>query len=125
MCVFFPNPDNPNTEQSQLRTFVFLGFMYTAGGDLHALLAALLPLPERINKVCRREISHAPLPLLLGGLLGEGEALIILCRLANSENVVQDGQGNTAIIASNASHVMTRTFFILVHLFGKPTWPTS
>jgi hypothetical protein len=42
-------------------------------GDLHAFLAVLVLLPERLGEVRRRELSHILLQLLLGGLLGEVE----------------------------------------------------
>ncbi len=54
--------------------FVFLAFLNITAGDLHAVLAVLvLPLVS-LGEVHCRAISHTPLQLLLGGILGEGEA---------------------------------------------------
>jgi hypothetical protein len=42
--------------------------------DSDTLFAALVSQPERLGEVRRRAISRTPLPILLRGLLGEGEA---------------------------------------------------
>jgi hypothetical protein len=56
-----------------LQHFVFLAFVNMAASNLHALQAALLLLPERLSKVCRRAISRTPISVLIGGLLSENE----------------------------------------------------
>ncbi len=72
---------------------------------------------------CRQTTRRTPLawdfslalPLHLGGLQDEGEfdqLLFTPCRLTKIENVVQDGQWIVAIIATNALHVLTFSFFI-------------
>jgi hypothetical protein len=45
-----------------------------ATGNLHELLAVLASPQECLSEVCFRAISRTPLPLLLRGLLSEGEA---------------------------------------------------
>jgi hypothetical protein len=60
--------------QLKLGHFVFLAFLKITAGDLHALLAVLVLPLVRLGEVHRRAISHTPLQLLLGGILGEGEA---------------------------------------------------
>jgi hypothetical protein len=54
-----------------LRHFVVLAFVNMAASDLQAALS--LP-PERLGEVHLRDISHTPLPSLLGGLLSKNEA---------------------------------------------------
>ncbi len=62
-------------------------------------------------------LSH-PLPLVLGGLLGEaGQLALYRSRLTNSENAVQDGKKATAIIAPSSSPCKA--------FFWSPTWLTS
>ncbi len=58
-----------------------------AARDLHALLATLLSLLEHLRKVCHYEISPNPLQLLLGDLLGEGEASQLTLPPADSPTV--------------------------------------
>jgi hypothetical protein len=59
--VFTSNPDDPNKKKPlQLGQFLFLAFIYMAARDLNILLAALLPLPDRLGKVRRRAIFHTP-----------------------------------------------------------------
>jgi hypothetical protein len=72
--MFPSNSDNPKKNVAIFRPFVFLIFLNMAGRDLHALIAALISPPERLGKVCCTESFYTPLPLLLGGLLGEGDA---------------------------------------------------
>ncbi len=72
--MFPSNSDPKKNSYSTFRPFVFLIFLNMAGRDLHALLAALISPPECLGKVGCTEVSHTPLPLLLGGLLGEVEA---------------------------------------------------
>ncbi len=45
--------------------------------------------------------------------------------LSNSENVVSDCQRIAAAIASAASHILNRSFFISKENRFSPTWPTS
>jgi VanZ family protein len=97
-----------------------------AASDLYALQAALLLLPEHLGEVRRRAISCTPISVLIGGLLSEDEAgqLFTPGRLSKSENVVSDYQRIAAAIASAASHVLNRSFFIFkknrfFHLPGR------
>jgi hypothetical protein len=84
--------------------------------SLNTHLALLVPLPEGRGEVCRLEISHNPLPLLLECLLGEGES----SQLPSSPSAdlskvrIQDGQGAAVIIAANTSHILTHFFFIFL-----------
>jgi hypothetical protein len=45
-----------------------------AASDFNTLRAALSSLPEHLSEISSHDIVRAPLQLLLGGLLGEGEA---------------------------------------------------
>ncbi len=54
--------------------YVFLVFFLNiATGDLYALLAALVSPHECLYQSAVERFLTSPIPLLLGGLLGEGE----------------------------------------------------
>jgi hypothetical protein len=86
-----------------------------AAGNPHALLAALIPPKECLGDVRLHEIYHTTLLLLVRGLLVEGEANDLSLNpllTHHSENIVQNGQRTTAIVATNTLHVLTCSFFI-------------
>jgi hypothetical protein len=56
-----------------VRAFWAFSFSRYSHGDLHALLATLIPLPEGCGKVRYRYATYSPLPLLLDGLRLLGE----------------------------------------------------
>jgi hypothetical protein len=59
--VFTSNPDDPNKKKPlQLGQFLFLVFIYMTASYLNILLAALLPLPDRLGEVRRRVIFRTP-----------------------------------------------------------------
>ncbi len=79
-----------------------IGYVQYLADHLQTLLAALVLPPERFGKVrcCAIFFSSLPLPLLIGGLLGVGEASqLTLHPPADSPTVVEDGQKATAIRA--------------------------
>ncbi len=49
-----------------------------ATNDLHTLLPAFVSLPEHLGNLCTMQFLAPPVQLLLGGLLGEGEASQLL-----------------------------------------------
>ncbi len=65
--VFPSDPDDPNKKKH----YSFLVCLNMAASNLHAILAALVSLPERLGYCLA--ISYSSLQLLQGGLLGEGE----------------------------------------------------
>jgi hypothetical protein len=59
--VFTSNPEDPNKKKPLwLGKFLFLAFMYTAASNLNILLAALLPLLDRLSEVRRCPIFRTP-----------------------------------------------------------------
>ncbi len=71
--AFRCNPTSLNKKKLYLGHFAFLLFFLTATGNLNTLFAAPIPLLNCLGEVCNHEISCTPIPLLLGGLLGEVE----------------------------------------------------
>jgi hypothetical protein len=70
---------------------LLLGFFDESTADCNTLFAVLMSPPECLGKVCSCAISRIPLPILLGGLLGKGEAgqsALCLRLTTNSKNVV-------------------------------------
>jgi hypothetical protein len=66
---------NPSKKkQLQLGHFVFLVFLNMAASDFNTLRAALSSLPEHLSEIRSHDVVRTPLQLLLGDLLGEGEA---------------------------------------------------
>jgi hypothetical protein len=64
-----------------VRQFSIFSYSQYGLGNLHALQAALLLLPERLGKVPRHTTSRTPIPSLLGCLLNESEASQLTLRL--------------------------------------------
>jgi hypothetical protein len=63
------------------RTFTSMFFLDDSTADRGALFAALISPPERLGEVRRCAISRTPLPILQGGLLGDGEHRQLSLRL--------------------------------------------
>jgi hypothetical protein len=73
--VFPLNLDDTNKKKPVIvKSFCILAFLNKFVGDPHALFAVLVLPLEHLGKVCHREISHTPLQLLQGGLLGVSKA---------------------------------------------------
>ncbi len=64
-----------------MRTLTFKVLFYSSTADRGAFFAMLISPPERLGEVRRHAISLAPLPILQGGLLGEGELRQLSLRL--------------------------------------------
>ncbi len=103
----------------------FLSFLHMAASDLHSLLAALISSPEHLGDFWNSAISHPPpLQLLLGGLLGEGEASqLLLCLLLTHKKwgrclrwckICGDHRRN------RLTHIHTLLLHLLVHQNGHP-----
>ncbi len=66
---------------------IFLAFFNVGPSDVDTFFAALHPAPEGCGEVGRLQCFGGPLPLLLEGLLGEGEASQLPLHLREEEKV--------------------------------------